>query len=791
VRSARDTWALVVGIDAYDNFKHLTGAANDSVEFVSWLRQLGVPAEKIMFHAAPCADAKAGVEAAGLQVGLCTDAEIWGSFRRLMEAEGERLFVFLAGHGLFEPGGVRVFLTQEAGEKELSNLGVEWYARLLRGLPFRRQFLILDGCQNIPYTPERRAAFGEGTHSVVTPDAPRADVVQVLCCAAAQGEPAFEAEGRGLFSRSLLDALRDEDPACVDIDDSTGAIQLDVIRAVEAIAKPTTIAEASERYHQQQTPSVRILHGETSRSVPISERDPPNPVKLRVEVCPDRALPHVKRVRLFADENEWNRVLPVPPGRLRSLAYEGTLPRDLNLTAQCVVDHDDWLHPLPESVCTDQDRVVTFDLELPKGRPPRRAGVQLTDDQGRVLPLRFAKKRLASPDEFSSLHIERDAFTFELPDTDADEMRSAGHSEAERFDLATPPSVEAIFRSFSRLRSSTAVELPITPTRARSLAGVLAAGAMVEVGDASATLLELAEEPLIPVDGGPTAVRLELPWGSWSKRVLVEPGTTAVVTLPRSIGVPPLRARWLWDPTVGEPRPGSVITRVDLNRARLVDARGDVVGALAKEDGLVTPNTRTWRGRLYVAPGSVPAQQRWQRYVDTGGLRFPLSAIGAVGLALGKAPRAEPLSLTDSPIWDRLVSAGHLDGLTAPEARELARGKWKNLLMGLAGAYACYASSELDFLSETLGNLHRLDPGVPDLVLLEGAHDMRRERRSARLAARLDDAGVPLFRWGIAIGISAGRHYGADGLVERLGAIERRLVPSSSWTLWRPADVPG
>jgi hypothetical protein len=796
MKSAHSTWAVVVGIDTYDNFRGLTGAANDAVEAVRWLKALGVPNAQIMFHAAPCEAAADAVANSGLQAGGCTEPEIWPSFERLMDNSGERLFVFLAGHGLYEPGGARVFLTREASQKVPSNLGIEWYAKLLRGLPFARQFLIMDGCQNLAYSAERRATFEEGVHSPVKPRPPQ-DILQLLCFSAAQGEVARELGGRGLFSRALFEALSLTTPAqqCVDVNDETGALQLDLMRAVQRVAGPTTEREAARRWKRPQTPSVRIAHGPTAPCVPVAELEVADPVNVRVTLKPEDAVPDVKRVFMFALENDWRRDLPVPPSQLETMAYEGRLPRNLNVTVQCAVDNSARVHPGPEEFRTDDDSEIVFDLAA-RGKPSRKAGVQLLDGDGRVQPLRF-RGALEAPElldiDFDvddgelpgslALRPIGDAWTFEVPEEDADQVRGLGFSFARQLNLATPPSLDAVFRSWSRLRPATLVSLPMTRARAYRLAGLLAIDAQVQVGAVVTTLGELIAKPAVPVDGGPTTVRLDLPWGSWTQRAQVEPDTTTVVRLPPSVGVPPLRATLLRDPSGRPASAGSVITaRADLAGSTVLDSTQRPRAELSEQE---LDSGSAWGGRVFRSSAGCAKQSRWRRYVEARSLRFPLNETGGLAVRLGSVPRAEPQSLSTSPIWDRLVTAGHLDDLEPGEAEQLAKGKWDELLFGLAGAYACYATNKDDFLHDTLRNLRRLDPDLPDLPLLEAALEVRRGKQSARVAKELSSTGVPLFRWGVPIGLASARQYEDAGLISRLEVLESRLISSSPWTMWR------
>jgi hypothetical protein len=173
MKDAAATWALIIGIDSYDNFKGLTGAARDAAAAVTWLRHLGVPDAQILLHAAPCDAAKPELDALGLTCHGCTEPEIWASFVTLMNNRGSKLYVFLSGHGFCEPGGDRVFLTREASDKVTKNLGIDWYAKFLRGQDYTTQYLVMDGCLNVPYTGEVRSRFVAGAQSGVALPPPR------------------------------------------------------------------------------------------------------------------------------------------------------------------------------------------------------------------------------------------------------------------------------------------------------------------------------------------------------------------------------------------------------------------------------------------------------------------------------------------------------------------------------------------------------------------------------------------------------------------------------------------
>ena len=211
------SWALVVGIDEYDDpaVPRLHGAAADAVAVVEWLRTLGLPDRQILLHVAPSAATKPSVEALGptLAVQDAREPTIWGSVNRLLQVvDADRLFVFLSGHGLWEPTSGRLFLTQEAGiNGRHPNLGIDLYADCFLSSAFPRQFLVMDGCLNLPYAPEQRQAIAAQIATGLR-YTPRPTNWLVTCFGAGFGEKAYEIDGRGAFLRRLLPAMKPDDP---------------------------------------------------------------------------------------------------------------------------------------------------------------------------------------------------------------------------------------------------------------------------------------------------------------------------------------------------------------------------------------------------------------------------------------------------------------------------------------------------------------------------------------------------------------------------------------------------
>ena len=187
MRGADQTWALVVGIDAYDHVKDLT-VSRDAVDVVTWLRRLGVPDDQIMLHAAPSDATAPAVEALGITVNGCQEPDLWQSFARLWRPPAPSR----VPHGTRPVRARRRPCVPHPGSQRHG--GEEPRRRLVRGVP---AWPALSGAvhrhgrmSNLPYTAAERSKFVAGQQSGVALPPPRPDVRQVFCFSAQQGEKA-------------------------------------------------------------------------------------------------------------------------------------------------------------------------------------------------------------------------------------------------------------------------------------------------------------------------------------------------------------------------------------------------------------------------------------------------------------------------------------------------------------------------------------------------------------------------------------------------------------------------
>ena len=146
------SWALVVGIDQYSDaiVPPLDGAAADALAAVEWLRGIGLPDDQILLHTVASAATAPAITALNLPLAKA-DATFDGidaSLVTLSLNSGDRLYVFLAGHAVYEPSKGRLFLCQDfanRGTLRSKALGIDALIRHLLSYPFREQFLFMDG----------------------------------------------------------------------------------------------------------------------------------------------------------------------------------------------------------------------------------------------------------------------------------------------------------------------------------------------------------------------------------------------------------------------------------------------------------------------------------------------------------------------------------------------------------------------------------------------------------------------------------------------------------------------
>lgn len=190
------SWAVVIGIDAYEKVPHLNSAVADARAVADLLPSLGFSKDKTFL----LLDAQA------------TKAKIESTLYRDLRRMGpdDRLFVYFAGHGETMPirtGEEGYILPVDADPDALAitALAMNDIRRVAERLPGKHYLFVMDACfSGFAVT---RAAAGRALSADFFAAALRESVVEVIT-AGRKGQESIEDSGHGLFTRRLLDGLR-------------------------------------------------------------------------------------------------------------------------------------------------------------------------------------------------------------------------------------------------------------------------------------------------------------------------------------------------------------------------------------------------------------------------------------------------------------------------------------------------------------------------------------------------------------------------------------------------------
>lgn len=843
MNDAAATWALVVGIDSYDdaNVRDLDGAVADALSFAEWLGRLGVPENQVLLHAAPTKRSQRLLK--GRTVLEARAPAIDASVVRLENVRAaSRLFVYLAGHGLYEPTARRLFLLPEFSEATPMNMGLDKYIDRFLAMSFKRQFLFVDGCQNLPYSEVERQRIDGQMYGGRVGFTARPGNVMIGSYAASQGELAEEVDGHGVFTRRLLEGIDLENPFqdAVVLNFATGERWLDVRKVVTGYVVP--FVQEDVRGLSPQTPNVQSASGETADLFMLYGLRDEAPVgRVTVAIKPKAAALAVSRVRISVlDYPLWNFSDPRPPAKKLGVPIEVRVPVGCRAAAHLVLANGaKWAGTLDRWFSVGEETPLTFDLKRASpSAGPQEIDVRTVDSTGTVLSHEFNYDHIARTTSLreevtgraagagqASFHRREVGPLFKMYGGGAGAVGALVASRRVAADWAN-----AIFRATPEhvgiamivtaepaeaLRPRLLLTLPAGG--AASLAGPIAQRELVWIGDpedaptdplyessvgqspaGARSLASLEADPLIEVEPGHVLVRLDLPWGSWSEIVAAAPAGATEVELPASVGRPPLRVRLLKELQRG----GSYVFGVN-GRPAAVSVRDGLWGSRSSQFRQIRSGSARW---ALAAP-----RVGWLRDEDMVGIAtagsFSFPFIYGRSLGVERLPSnlvVEPLSSVASTGWDVLLVRGLLDALPPQKAVELTYAKWEDALLGLAGAYAVYAlptdgdtDHDLGVVLRNLKALARKRGGkrVPDIDLLRAALTTRRHAKLARsdyaaLTRWAVQGAVPVLRWGVPLairlvedGVLTGEPF--DRWTDRLRLIEETLSPHSAWTVWR------
>lgn len=191
-----NSWALVIGINAYQRAPGLTYAVADARAVADALPALGFPRQNIRL----------------LLDGEATKSRIervlYQDFARM--GPDDRLFVYFAGHGETAPikGGEEGYLLPADADPSalaLSGIPMDEVRRIGQRVKAKHVLFVMDACFS-GFAVTRDIAPASTTDEYLAA-ALREPVVQVIT-AGRKGQKAIEDAGHGLFTRRFLDALR-------------------------------------------------------------------------------------------------------------------------------------------------------------------------------------------------------------------------------------------------------------------------------------------------------------------------------------------------------------------------------------------------------------------------------------------------------------------------------------------------------------------------------------------------------------------------------------------------------
>lgn len=211
--------AIVIGIQVYPGLQNLQGPCNDAEAFRDWLLDPnggGLDLDNIKMALTTEFDAPSGVDDAHP-----TTVDLEKLFREHVTAAarqqhvGERLFVFVAGHGFADSQDMQsaALFTANAEFFYPLHMAIMCYVDFLhRAWAFDELIVIMDSCRSTnPMYEVAKPALPR-----ISPHANSSRVKRFIGFGAAFSKVArereFEGSYRGIFSTALLDALRNAKP---------------------------------------------------------------------------------------------------------------------------------------------------------------------------------------------------------------------------------------------------------------------------------------------------------------------------------------------------------------------------------------------------------------------------------------------------------------------------------------------------------------------------------------------------------------------------------------------------
>lgn len=376
---ALDAYALVVGVDAYQNGMKLSGCVKDAHRICEWLLSIDVPPDQIWVNVGKDVDDKTswptGVHLSGAQLN-----DIWKSTREIQQRSGDLRFVFFSGHGFALLEGGPVFLASDWSEADSSNnVSIDEYAKYFLGGDIRRTLIVMDTCQNRDAQDGLRSRVRPGLpKSVALPPRPSNEV---LVCRAARDHQFVPGHSDGgvlitEFIRALTDDLRElptEARGGVRYDWQTGAAQLDFLPIFRHVIAPGAQKRANDDFQYDIDPNHYFLgHQGHRETFLIHDLSLYEPVDLHVQVQPVEGLSEIVLRHRFPE------VVPrvLNSNELKNGCFKGRVPKGQAFEAVCRPAKD-WKVDVKHKVIDPVEGEVTISYQLSKSDPPPGTGEEI------------------------------------------------------------------------------------------------------------------------------------------------------------------------------------------------------------------------------------------------------------------------------------------------------------------------------------------------------------------------------------------------------------------------------
>ena len=530
-------FAIVIGISAYadtTNISPLDGCVPDAIAYVNWLLSIGVPASNIDCHLGYDSAKRAQYQFPnGVHIQQADEESVWNSFKKFIGADhAERLYICASGHGVQTDDGT-CFLLQDFALQNASrkNICIEKYIKeLLHGLNFDDQFLFIDCCSNFLDPQSMKQTVTSGGPQQVLHESFSTNIHTYYACG--KEEKAQQKDGRGIFSKTLIDMIipeavnqlwnqyRGRRYFSFDFEHGKWCLDLNTLFTDKISSLVHLISQEIDRPF---TPRSSSRGKNKDGIIPLYEFDALPVATLQISTNPETDLRRIRRVNAILSGvfPEWNGLNPSEPI---------TLKIPTNRTVRIFGDPKDDCDELkndPLLLKAEDGRAHTAELEF-KPPPPPKVGNNNVDA--------ISTKQMGGESVFGS----NENFSSDGPTAESSIFASNEESifigHVGKTHVISKKSRDAynliIDRKTSKIRR---IEGKIS-NWAKLTIRTMSSDKMLRVeldGLKQGKKLNLAPDRYL--------VEVALPWGTWREMLFISRGETSKLVIPENIKNAPLR----------------------------------------------------------------------------------------------------------------------------------------------------------------------------------------------------------------------------------------------------------